>query len=110
MMLFDLPAITKGVESLRHSRLRKPYEELAPKLRTFGKLVGQGTQVQGLIALVNTLLTTLGLAVLKIPGTRYLSLVTLVCSFIPVAGVFISAFSSALGSMFSLRISWSRAS
>ena len=89
LLLFDLPGITEGVASLRRSRLRRPYEELAPKLRTFGKLVGQGTQVQALIAIVNTVLTTLGLFVLKIPGTRFLSLVTLVCSFIPVAGVFI---------------------
>ena len=81
LLLFDLPGITEGVASLRRSRLRRPYEELAPKLRTFGKLVGQGTQVQALIAIVNTVLTTLGLFVLKIPGTRFLSLVTHVCSF-----------------------------
>ena len=53
LLLFDLPGITDGVASLRRSRLRRPYEELAPKLRTFGKLVGQGTQVQALIAIVS---------------------------------------------------------
>jgi predicted PurR-regulated permease PerM len=49
-----------------------------------------GVLAQSLIALVNTLLTTLGLIILKIPGTGFLSALVGVCSFIPVAGIFLS--------------------
>lgn len=69
---------------------------LAPKITAFGKLVGQSFEVQSLIALVNTVLTTFGLVFLKIPGYGFLSLLILVTSFIPVFGVFLSTFPMAL--------------
>ncbi|KAK9818532.1 hypothetical protein WJX74_010769 [Apatococcus lobatus] len=42
------------------------------------------------IALVNTALTAMGMWVLMIPGTGLLSLFVFLCSFIPIAGCFIS--------------------
>jgi len=69
---------------------------LAPKIVAFGKLVGQGFEVQSVIAVVNTILTTLGLILLKIPGYGFLSFIILITSFIPVFGVFLSTFPMAL--------------
>lgn len=92
MIMWDLPVVTRGIQRLRRSRLSFMYDELAPVVVKFGSVLGKSFEAQGLIALVNTTLTTAGLLVLSIPGVGFLSLVTLICSFIPVAGVFISTF------------------
>jgi predicted PurR-regulated permease PerM len=90
--MWDLPVMLAGVRRLgsRQSRVRYAYNELAPFFADFGSVLGKAFEAQGAIALVNTSLTTLGLTLLSIPGVGFLSVVTLVCSFIPVAGVFIS--------------------
>ncbi|CAN8061700.1 unnamed protein product [Agarophyton chilense] len=90
MIMWDLPVISRGVKRLKSSRLSFAYDELAPVVAKFGSVVGKSFEAQGLIAIVNTALTTAGLLVLSIPGVGFLSVVTLVCSFIPVAGVFVS--------------------
>ena len=46
--------------------------------------------VQARIAMVNTALTAAGMWVLAIPGMGLLSLFVFICSFIPIAGCFIS--------------------
>ena len=90
MVIWDLPRVSRGVRSLRHSRLGFMYEDLAQPISQFGNVVGKAFEAQGAIALANTALTTSGLIVLGVPGIGFLSVVTLLCSFIPVAGVFIS--------------------
>lgn len=92
MIMWDLPVIMEGVRRLGapKSRVRYAYDELAPFFTDFGSVLGKSFEAQGAIALVNTTLTTLGLIILAVPGIGFLSVVTLVCSFIPVAGVFIS--------------------
>ncbi|GAB0493928.1 hypothetical protein MMPV_005215 [Pyropia vietnamensis] len=92
IFLWDLPRIAAGVRSLRRSRARSVYLELAPRLGDFADVLGKSFEAQTMIALVNTSLTSLGLVLLGIPGVGFLSLVTLLCSFIPVAGVFVSTF------------------
>lgn len=92
VFLWDLPRIAAGVRSLRRSRARSVYLELAPRLGDFADVLGKSFEAQTMIALVNTSLTSLGLVLLGIPGVGFLSLVTLLCSFIPVAGVFVSTF------------------
>lgn len=46
--------------------------------------------MQAQIAMANTALTTLGMWILQIPGIGLLGLFVFICSFIPIAGVFIS--------------------
>ena len=46
--------------------------------------------LQAQIALANTALTVLGMWLLQIPGIGLLGLFVFICSFIPIAGVFIS--------------------
>jgi len=53
-------------------------------------LLGRAIEAQAAIAVLNTLLTLIGLLVLKIPLTAMLSVVVFVCSFVPVLGVLIS--------------------
>jgi len=90
MILWDLPRVKRGVAALKYSRLSFMYDDLAGAISQFGTVVGKAFEAQGAIAVINTALTTGGLIVLQVPGVGFLSVVTLLCSFIPVAGVFIS--------------------
>jgi len=47
-------------------------------------------RVQARIAAVNTALTALGMWAMAIPGIGLLSMFVFICSFIPIAGVFVS--------------------
>ena len=56
------------------------------------QLLSEDTHVrmQARIAAVNTALTALGMWAMAIPGIGLLSLFVFICSFIPIAGVFVS--------------------
>ncbi|CAL8468128.1 g7667 [Coccomyxa elongata] len=90
MVVWDLPTISAGVSSLQTSRLAPIYNEVAPSVAVFGQLFGKALQAQARIALVNTALTAAGMWTLAIPGIGLLSLFVFICSFIPIAGCFIS--------------------
>ena len=46
MVVWDLPAISKGISSLQSSRLSAIYSEVAPSLAVFGMLFGKALQAQ----------------------------------------------------------------
>lgn len=79
--------VWRGIAACRVSFI---YDEFVPDVTKFCSVLGKSFEAQGLIAITNTNLTTAGLLVLSTMGLGFLSLVTLICSFIPVAGVFIS--------------------
>eukprot|EP00889_Picochlorum_renovo_P002369 jgi/Picre1/29399/NNA_004787.t1 len=90
MMVWDLPRIAQGVESLKSSRIAPVYNTIAPSVKVFATLFGKALQAQSRIALVNTVLTALGMWALCIPGIGLLSVCVFICGFIPIAGVIIS--------------------
>jgi predicted PurR-regulated permease PerM len=90
LFVWDLPRITRGVRSLRTSRLAPVYNTVAPSVGVFATLFGKALQAQARIALVNTCLTSAGMWALAIPGGVLLSLCVFICGFIPIAGVLIS--------------------
>ncbi|EFN55763.1 hypothetical protein CHLNCDRAFT_52421 [Chlorella variabilis] len=90
MVVWDLPTIQRGVQSLRTSRVAPIYNTVAPSLEIFATLFGKALQAQARIAAVNTILTCLGMWALQLPGVGLLSLFVFVCGFIPIAGVIIS--------------------
>jgi predicted PurR-regulated permease PerM len=90
LILVDRNRLTRQVEALRNSRIRDFYDEAARPVARFALVVGRGLQAQAMIAVVNTVLTVLGLLLLQIPSVAMLALIVFVCSFIPVLGVFIS--------------------
>ncbi|CAN0407067.1 unnamed protein product, partial [Phaeothamnion confervicola] len=79
------------------------------QVQTFARLVGQSFEVQLLIALCNTVLTTAGLLFLGLRGAWVLSFMAsflfwgeeevFVCSFVPVAGVFLSTLPMAVAAL-----------
>jgi predicted PurR-regulated permease PerM len=90
LILIDLSRLKRGIGRLKNSRVGDFYEEAAQPLVRFGMLVGQAIEAQASIAVVNTVLTVIGLLLLDIPLIAMLSVIVFFCSFIPVLGVFIS--------------------
>lgn len=90
MLVWDAPRIGAEMGRLRASRLGDFYDEVAPSIATFGRLLGRAFEAQTWIALVNTCLTAIGMSLLGVSGLGLLSVIVFLCSFIPIAGVFIS--------------------
>ena len=90
LILIDQARIKHGVMRLKTSRIGDFYAEAAPPIVRFGMLLGRAIEAQAAIAVLNTLLTLVGLLILRIPLTAMLSVVVFVCSFVPVLGVLIS--------------------
>ena len=90
LILIDLNRLKAGIGRLRTSRVGDFYEEAAPPIARFGMLLGRAVEAQAAIAVINTMLTLIGLLLLDIPLVAMLSVVVFVCSFVPVLGVFIS--------------------
>lgn len=90
LISLDTLRLGEEVRNLRNSRLRHFYEETALPVMRFGYVVGRTIQAQAMIAIVNTGLTLIGLAILGVPSLAVLSMIVFLCSFIPVLGVFIS--------------------
>ncbi|HET7609552.1 MAG TPA: AI-2E family transporter, partial [Gammaproteobacteria bacterium] len=87
LILIDLNRLKAGIGRLRNSRVGDFYEEAAPPIGRFGILLGRAVEAQAAIAVINTLLTLIGLLLLKIPLVAMLSVIVFVCSFVPVLGV-----------------------
>jgi len=93
LLVWDLPKFASSLARLGSSHLpwvRFSYAEIAPRVRSFAKLLGTNFEIQGIIAFVNTVLTTIGLISLKASGIAFLALLTFICSFIPVLGVVVA--------------------
>ena len=90
LIVMDLPRIAKGIGSLRQTKVSFIYEELSNTVVSFGRVLGRFIEAQGMIALINTALTSIGLLILGVNSLAFLAGIVFVCSFIPVAGVYLS--------------------
>jgi predicted PurR-regulated permease PerM len=91
LVVLDLPKLTAGVRTLRETKVRFIYEEVSDTVFHFSKILGRALEAQLIIALCNTALTAVGLAIMRLPSLVFLCAVVFVCSFIPVVGVFLSS-------------------
>jgi predicted PurR-regulated permease PerM len=87
----DIPRMRRGLARLKRSRIQDFYQEIAPGLYNFGRLIGRAFQAQGVIALFNTLLTFLAITLLGIRNEIFLCGIVFICSFIPILGVVLSS-------------------
>lgn len=87
----DFPRISRGVQKIKQSRAHWIYDEFAPFLVSFGRLIGRAFQAQGMIAVVNTILTLISIQFLGIENAAFLCGMVFLCSFIPVLGVVLSS-------------------
>jgi predicted PurR-regulated permease PerM len=92
LIVYDLPNLKKGVMSLQHTKLGYVYDEVGDSLVAFGRTLGRAFEAQILIAVTNTVLTAIGILMMGIRGElAFVSLIVFFCSFVPIAGVFISS-------------------
>jgi len=91
LIVLDLPKIKRGVTGLARTRVGFIYDEVADNIAGFGLVLGRALEAQLFIAIVNTILTAAGIWILGLPNLLVLSTMVFFCSFIPVAGTFISS-------------------
>ncbi|MBN2490399.1 MAG: AI-2E family transporter [Planctomycetes bacterium] len=91
LIVWDFPRLVKGYYSLERTRAGPFFQVARETFSPFGQVLAQALGAQTVIALVNTALTAIGMAILKIPLIEVLAVIVFLCSFIPVAGVFISS-------------------
>jgi predicted PurR-regulated permease PerM len=92
LIVLDLPRLSRSVLGLERTKVGFIYTEVADNIRDLGLMLGRALEAQLLIALCNTVLTALGMWILGLTANLvFLSTIVFFCSFIPVAGVFISS-------------------
>lgn len=91
LIVLDLPKIQRGIAGLARTKVGFIYEEVAENIATFGRVLGRALEAQLFIAVVNTILTAIGIHFLGLPNLLFLASIVFFCSFIPVAGVFLSS-------------------
>ena len=91
LIVLDLPKLTRSVRALANTKLDFIYEEVAENIHDFGKVLGRALEAQLLIAICNTVLTAIGISLIGLESIVFLSTIVFFCSFIPVAGVFLSS-------------------
>jgi predicted PurR-regulated permease PerM len=92
LIVLDLPRLSTSLAGLENTKLRFIYVEVADDIRNFSKVLGQAFEAQFLIAVANALLTAVGISLLGLgKNVAFLSVIVFFCSFVPVAGVFISS-------------------
>jgi predicted PurR-regulated permease PerM len=90
LIVRDLPRIEAGVASLKYTKVQIFYEEVSSTVFRFGQVLGRFLEAQLVIAIINTALTSVGMVILGMTSVAFLAGVVFLCSFVPVAGVFIS--------------------
>jgi predicted PurR-regulated permease PerM len=91
LIVLDLPRLTASVCSLEKSKLSFVYREVAGSIRDFATVLGKALEAQFVIAVVNAVLTAIGVSMLGLGSAMaFLTVIVFLCSFIPVLGVFIS--------------------
>lgn len=96
LILWDLPAMRVSIGELSTGRTAEIYTEIVPSFRAFGIILGRAFEAQTGIAIINTILTAIGLMILGVPSIALLATIVFFCSYIPVFGVFLSSLPAAL--------------
>jgi predicted PurR-regulated permease PerM len=93
LIVLDLPKLSKSVKELSSTKVGFIYDEVADSVHDFCAVLGRAMEAQLFVAILNTILTAIGVIfVLGIEDkVSFISLIVFLCSFIPVAGVFISS-------------------
>ena len=91
LIVLDLRKIKRGVKGLANTKIGFIYDEVADNIAGFGRVLGRALEAQLFIAICNTVLTAACIWVMGLPNLLVLSTIVFFCSFIPVAGTFISS-------------------
>lgn len=92
LIVLDMPNLRMNVEELKKTKLNFIYIEISENIRDFANVLGRSLEAQLIIAILNSFLTAIGISFLGLgQSVAFLSVIVFFCSFIPVAGVFISS-------------------
>jgi len=92
LIILDYPRLTHSFSKLEKSRFAFVVQEVKPGIIQFSRMLGKAFQAQFIIALLNSLLTFIGLWAIGIGKySAFLISIVFFCSFVPIAGVFISS-------------------
>jgi predicted PurR-regulated permease PerM len=91
LILLDFPRLKRGISALQNTRFKAAYDETANSVAQFALVVGYNFQAQILIAMLNTVLTSLGLWFLKLETLALLASIVFFAGLIPIWGTFISS-------------------
>lgn len=92
LIVFDMPNLKGNLEELKKTKLNFIYSEISENIKDFANVLGKSLEAQLIIAILNSLLTAIGITFLGLgQSIAFLSVIVFLCSFIPVAGVFISS-------------------
>ncbi|MBQ7249001.1 MAG: AI-2E family transporter [Deltaproteobacteria bacterium] len=92
LIVLDMPSLGRNVQSLADTRLRFIYQAVGGNIRDFSMVLGRALEAQLIIAIINSILTAIGISMLGL-GTHvaFLAVIVFIFSFFPVVGVFISS-------------------
>ncbi len=92
LIVLDMPRLAQAIKELEHTKLKFIYAEVAESIFSFCRVLGRAFEAQFFIGTLNTCLTALGLWILGFSARiAFLAVIVFFCSFIPIAGVFISS-------------------
>jgi predicted PurR-regulated permease PerM len=92
LIILDYPRLTRMFGRLERSRIAFVFHEIKPSITQFSAILGRALEAQFFIAVINGLLTGIGLWLLGIGKfSAFLISTVFLCSFVPIAGVFISS-------------------
>ena len=91
LIVLDLPKLSRSIEGLSNTKIGFIYDEVSDNLAGFGRVLGRALEAQLFIAICNTILTAIGIWMMGLQNLPVLSAIVFFCSFIPVAGTFISS-------------------
>jgi len=92
LIVLDLPNLKSRVLELESTKLRFIYRSVAGTICDFSQVLGKALEAQLIIAIVNSLLTAIGITLLGLGAhVAFLSVIVFFFSFFPVIGVFISS-------------------
>lgn len=96
LILWDLPRLQQSARSFATGRTADIYAEVTPGISAFVIVLGRALEAQSMIAVVNTVLTSIGFWIIGIPSIALLAPIVFFCSYIPVFGVILSSLPAAL--------------
>ena len=92
LIVLDMPRLAASVRELEYTKLGFIYLSVADDIRDFSRVLGRSLEAQLLVAIVNSILTAIGITLLGIgEHVAFLSVIVFFCSFIPVIGVIASS-------------------
>lgn len=86
LICFDAPNLVARARSIRNTRVRHYYDEIAPMLSNFGHLTGKTIESNLFIGAINTVLTVAALLFLGVENIYFLAAIVFLSSIVPVIG------------------------